>query len=106
MTTLIPRTLSKLSRGLSASLIKEQVRQISVLVPDGTPDFPKRTSAEVVQHLTEAIVGGPAIYDPVEFRKQREALMDLLPKSQDELPPRRMSDSFDQVVIPLVSLNQ
>jgi hypothetical protein len=34
---------------------------------------------------------------------QREKLMMFLPKTVDELPPRRMSDSFVSAIIPLKS---
>jgi len=38
-----------------------------------------------------------------ETLRQRSTLMDLLPKSVDELPPRSMGDSFVSAVIPLRS---
>ena len=47
--------------------------------------------------------GGPRHYDPGVYTKQREELMAILPDSQEELPPRRMLDSFDSAVIPLGS---
>ena len=78
-------------------------RFISLIKPPGTPDTPDRTVGEVVHDLTKTIIGGPASYDPKLYKKQREQLMDLVPKSQEELAPRRMTDSFDQAIIPLGS---
>ena len=86
--------------GAAAGLL--QRRSISILTPPTSFDsHPDRTVAEVVQNLTECVIGGPKTYDPDLFNKQREALMSQLPKSQDELPGRRMLDSYDEAVIPL-----
>ena len=46
---------------------------------------------------------GPHTYDPERYLQQRQELMKLLPDSQDELPIRKMSDSFDHALIPLGS---
>ena len=78
-------------------------RFISLIKPPGTPDTPDRTVGEVVRDLTETVIGGPASYDPELYKRQRERLIDLVPKSQEELVPRRMTDSFDQAIIPLGS---
>lgn len=78
-------------------------RFISLIKPPGTPDVPDRTVGEVVRDLTETVIGGPASYDPELYKRQRERLIDLVPKSQEELAPRRMTDSFDQAIIPLGS---
>ncbi len=80
-----------------STLLTCSARSVSVLRPPGTPETPERTVAEVVRNLTETVIGGPTSYDPEKFKLQRESMMDLVPKSQDELPPRRMIDSFDQV---------
>lgn len=76
-------------------------RCLSVIKPPNLPQVPEVTADEVVQTLTESIIGGPNTYDPVKYESQRRALMDLLPSSQEELPPRKMIDSFDQVPEPL-----
>ena len=46
-------------------------------------------------------ISGPNTYDPVKYQQRRLELMKLLPSSQDELPNRKMSDSFDHAIIPL-----
>ena len=78
--------LSSLGRGPS-----QLARFISLIKPPGTPDTPDRTVVEVVRDLT----------DPELYKRQREKLIDLVPKSQEELVPRHMIDSFDQAIIPL-----
>ena len=89
---------------LSCLWLRSSRRHLSCLVPAGTPEEPTRTSAQVVEDLTEAIVGGGHIdYDPKAFEAQRRRLMSQLPSSQDELPARRMADSFDQALLPLGS---
>ena len=47
--------------------------------------------------------GGPSNYDPDLYNKKREELLKILPTDQSQLPPRRMIDSFDSVMIPLSS---
>lgn len=89
-----------LFRGLRHGLSRP--RFLSILTPPTSFDsHPELTVAEVVQNLTECVIGGPKTYDPELFHKQRESLMDQLPASQGELPPRRMLDSFDEAIIPL-----
>ena len=88
--------LSSLGRGPS-----QLARFISLIKPPGTPDTPDRTVVEVVRDLTESVIGGPTSYDPELYKRQREKLIDLVPKSQEELVPRHMIDSFDQAIIPL-----
>ena len=74
-----------------------------VLPEAGVPEVPAKTSEEVVRNLTESVIGGPASYDPQVYMRQRERLLSKVPSSQAELPARRMSDSFDQALIPLGS---
>ena len=52
------------------------------------------------QKLNDIIIG-PHTYDPETYNQRRLELMKLLPNSQDELPARKMSDSFDHAIIPL-----
>lgn len=63
----------------------------------------EKTALEMVEHLSDSVIGGPKNYDPAAFQRQRESLMEFLPASQSDLPPRRMVDSFDQALIPLGS---
>ena len=72
-----------------------------LLTPSTPP--PYRTSAEVVRALSQDIIGGPSNYDPDLYNKKREELLKILPKSQAELPPRRMLDSYDSAIIPIAS---
>lgn len=73
----------------------------SLLTPSSPP--PAQTAQEMVKALTQTVIGGPRHYDPGVYTRQREELMAILPDSQEELPPRRMLDSFDSAVIPLGS---
>ena len=50
-----------------------------------------------------SVIGGPSTYDPEEYDRRRQELVKFVPNSQDELPPRRMIDSFDSAIIPLGS---
>jgi len=61
-------------------------RFISLLIPEGTPEVPERTTAEVVRNLTETVIGGPEGYNPEKYKAERAKLMDRVPSSQDELP--------------------
>jgi acyl-coenzyme A thioesterase 9 len=73
----------------------------TIIVP---PDFKvERTIQQVVSSLSIDVIGGPKYYDPDQYNKAREELMHILPKSQDELPPRKMLDSYDAALIPLGS---
>ena len=71
-----------------------------LLTPTTAPAH--RTLAEVVRALSD-IIGGPSNYDPELYNKMREELVDILPKSQSELPTRSMLDSYDSAIIPLGS---
>lgn len=64
---------------------------------------PFKTVEEVVGELTRNVIGGPHHYDPDQYNKNREALLNILPESQAELPGRRMTDSYDAAIIPLGS---
>ena len=77
------------------------VQERGLLTPPSP--VPYRTSAEVVRALSQDIIGGPSNYDPDLYNKMREELLKILPKSQDELPPRRMLDSYDSAIIPIAS---
>ena len=50
--------------------------------------------------ISESVTGGIP-YDPVLFQKKREELLKYMPSSQDEIPVRRMTDSYDEAIIPL-----
>lgn len=78
-----------------------QIQQTRSLI---TPSkaTPTRTLAEVIGALSDTI-GGPKTYDPELYNKMREELVEILPKSQSDLPPRRMLDSYDSAIIPIGS---
>ena len=48
-----------------------------------------------------SIIGGPTTYDPQEYDRRRQELVKFVPSSQEELPHRKMMDSFDSALIPL-----
>lgn len=73
----------------------------NIIIPAGFKV--ERTIQEVVSSLSQDVIGGPRHYDPDLYNKMREELMGILPVSQDELPPRRMLDSYDAAIIPLGS---
>ena len=73
-----------------------------ILVPQDD-NKPVKTITEVIDELSMSVIGGPTSYDPEEYNKRRQDLMQYLPNNQDELPPRRMLDSYDAAVIPLGS---
>ena len=73
-----------------------------LLTPTTTPTY--KTISDVVSTLSHDIIAGvPKNYDPELFEKKRSELMKILPESQEELPSRRMLDSYDCVIIPIAS---
>ena len=72
----------------------------ALLTPPKAPEY--QTLAEVIGALS-GVIGGPSTYDPELYNKMREELVDILPKSQSELPARRMIDSYDSAIIPIGS---
>ena len=83
------------------SPVHHHLQSRGILTPSTPP--PARTSAEVVRALSQDIIGGPSNYDPDLYDKKREELLKILPRSQSELPPRRMLDSYDSALIPIAS---
>jgi len=75
--------------------------QSCLLTPSSIP--PYKTIAEVVATLSQDIIGGPTSYDPDLYNKKRAELLKILPESQEELPGRRMLDSYDSAIIPIAS---
>ncbi|XP_023335369.1 acyl-coenzyme A thioesterase 9, mitochondrial isoform X2 [Eurytemora carolleeae] len=72
-----------------------------IIVP---PNFKvERTIEQVVSILSQDVIGGPKNYDPELYNKMREELIHVLPETQEELPKRRMMDSYDAAIIPLGS---
>ena len=70
-----------------------------LLVPSNQSD-PIKTNQEVIKELTKNLTGGESSFNPTGII----SISNLnLPKSQDELEPRKMSDSFDNALIPLSS---
>jgi len=94
-------------RGLAGVMARQQGRCVqrmharNLLTPSSLP--PAQTAQEMIKSLTQTVIGGPRHYDPGVYTKQREELMAILPESQEELPPRRMLDSYDSAIIPLGS---
>ncbi|XP_069993606.1 acyl-coenzyme A thioesterase 9, mitochondrial [Penaeus vannamei] len=66
---------------------------------ESNADTGTKTVRDVISSLSEK-VGAAKSFTQVS---DRSFLLDLLPKSQDELPPRSMKDSFDSAIIPLES---
>ncbi|XP_021959695.1 acyl-coenzyme A thioesterase 9, mitochondrial isoform X2 [Folsomia candida] len=65
------------------------------------PDLPQWT---VMVNIFASEIGQAREYTPsgaAETRRERQRLMEYLPQSVDELPARRMADSFVTAVIPL-----
>ena len=88
--------LCSASRMVSPSTFR---RSLHVVIPPGVEAMPSRTSEQVIRSLTEDVIGGTSSYDPKGFKAQREKLMPYVPASQEELPERKMTDSFDQVCL-------
>lgn len=61
------------------------------------------TLSDVLEELYVRL-GGQTVWKPNEY--DRSSLMEMLPKSQAELPPRKMMDSYDEVIIPLAENEQ
>lgn len=58
---------------------------------------------EIVTELHRDVVRSPVTYNPELYNKRRREMVGMMPKSQAELPPRRMGDSLDTAAIPLGS---
>ncbi|XP_030058109.1 acyl-coenzyme A thioesterase 9, mitochondrial isoform X1 [Microcaecilia unicolor] len=78
-------------------------------VASGT-SFPDMAEGHVPIHVNDvrsrlrAIVGASTNWsDHVQAMKERRSLQSLLAKRQEDLPPRRMKDSYIEVVLPLGS---
>ena len=91
----------------------------------GNPDFDEskiKNISEVIEDLSSGVIGGNFIlsnglidvtyvftieltgtssYNPEEFKKRRLELAKYTPSNQDDLPVRRMLDSYDSAIIPL-----
>jgi len=86
---------------LAPKVFPSKIFQRNLIVP---PDFKvTKTVEEIILELTRNVIGGPSHYDPDLYNKRREELLSILPESQEELPERRMEDSYDAAIIPLAS---
>ncbi|XP_068219117.1 acyl-coenzyme A thioesterase 9, mitochondrial-like isoform X1 [Palaemon carinicauda] len=65
----------------------------------GNKDAPVKTVKDVIQELTHKVGAAKSYTQTID----RTSLLELLPASQDELPPRSMKDSWDSAIIPLGS---
>ena len=111
-------------RSLLLSRASRPVVSRTLLTP--TSEIPHKTPADIIASLSKTVLGrwqGQAgivlscwfIYkfwflgghqshsDPDLYHRQKEELLKILPTDQSQLPPRRMIDSFDCVMIPLSS---
>ena len=75
----------------------------SLIINPGEYKGDIKTVFEVIEELSMSVIGGPTTYDPKEYNQRRQKLLEYVPSSQDELPPRKMMDSFDSALIPLGS---
>ena len=91
-----------LFRPLTKSLPILQSRTL-ILRPPDHENREYKTIFEVIDELSMSVIGGPSTYDPEVYNKRRQELLKYVPASQDELPYRRMLDSFDTAIIPLGS---
>ncbi|KAG9485735.1 hypothetical protein GDO78_008690 [Eleutherodactylus coqui] len=64
----------------------------------------KGNSTELLRDKLREIVGASTNWrDHVQAMEERKALQSLLAKKQEDLPPRRMKDSYIEVLLPLGS---
>jgi len=73
-----------------------------LIVPPGSPEIPVKTVSNLLEDF-ERIVGASKKYVAGGQQQGREYLYKYLPSTQDELPARRMADSYDTAIIPLSS---
>ena len=73
------------------------------MLPNYRDHHETKTISEVIEVLSMSVIGGPTTYDPQEYDRRRQELVKYVPASQDDLPPRKMIDSFDSAIIPLGS---
>lgn len=90
-------------RSLQQSLSGQFTRSSSTLIIDPKDHNETKILTDVIEDLSMSVIGGPTTYDPQEYDRRRQELVKYVPASQDELPHRRMSDSFDSALIPLGS---
>jgi len=96
---MVYRRLSSSLLRVASSPCKDGRRNI--IIP---PNFKaERTIQQVVSSLSLDVIGGPKFFDPDLYNQARQELLTILPSSQDELPPRRMVESYDAAVIPIGS---
>lgn len=70
-----------------------------ILYPPGIEHMEPKTHAEVNDTVVHRMTHGPHFLSPSD--EELVKLAKDIPKTQKELPPRRMLDSFDQMIIPL-----
>ncbi|XP_037088667.1 acyl-coenzyme A thioesterase 9, mitochondrial-like isoform X2 [Pollicipes pollicipes] len=88
---------SCLTRGLTLAKSVAAIRHISIF----HGRLGRQTVQDVIARL-ESLTGAQTSFAPQQS-SDRAALERILPRSQDELPARRMSDSYDEAFIPLGS---
>lgn len=94
--------LRLLSRSCSTHLKKG--RNLYILSnPEFVDDTKLKQISQVIEDLSSSVIGGPTSYNPEEYNRRRQELTKYVPSSQDDLPTRRMLDSYDSTIIPLGS---
>ena len=101
MTSSLSLGVGRLCRRLCQVTMSDCTLARTLLTP--ASPVPYKTSAEVIQALSQDVIGGPKNYDPNQYQKKREELLAILPTDQSQLPPRRMLDSYDSAIIPIAS---
>eukprot|EP00096_Caligus_rogercresseyi_P015245 TRINITY_DN7698_c0_g1_i1.p1 TRINITY_DN7698_c0_g1~~TRINITY_DN7698_c0_g1_i1.p1 ORF type:complete len:424 (+),score=74.29 TRINITY_DN7698_c0_g1_i1:82-1353(+) len=92
---------------LSRKVLQKGFRVIgctrNLIIPPNYGDETKLTSSDIIHLFTQKAVGNKAFFDPRSNYIRDSISEELVPKSQDELPVRRMVDSYERAIIPLES---
>ena len=89
------------SRASNSLLINN--RHLYILTNPNYDDSKTKNISQVIEDLSASVIGGPTSYDPHEYNRRRQELLKYVPSSQNDLPVRRMLDSYDSAIIPLAS---
>nr|CAH0100913.1 unnamed protein product [Daphnia galeata] len=90
--------MTKLLKFLSQNKQIVMIRR-GLITPPGASENPTKTVTDLLDDFTRSVLGTNNKYNAGNV--SREHLVKYLPASQDELPVRRMSDSYDTAIIPL-----
>ncbi|XP_046645091.1 acyl-coenzyme A thioesterase 9, mitochondrial-like [Daphnia pulicaria] len=92
--------MTKLFKFLSHRTKFEMIRR-GLIIPPGACETPTKTVTDLLDDFTRSVLGTNSKYCAGSI--SREHLVKYLPATQEELPVRRMSDSYDTAIIPLGS---